>query len=470
MEIKINKIVGMKKSVFDESIKSKDGIKLRRARLIPLSKPGDEMSLTSIFLSSLKLIDEFRLHLFKELKLQYGGKVYVYTEVVFPNFEDSRIDGLILVVKAGVIKDAALLEMKNKNHDLEITQIERYIKIAKELTIPKLITISNQFVSEVTQSPLPIKPPKSVSVYHLSWSHILTLAHILLFKNDNNIRDEDQVRIMEEIVAYFEAAISGVVGVTQMKTGWEELTKKIHSGSHITAKDPLVSEAVLSWHQQERDMALMLSRKVGVFVKSGQIKYKNDLAGRLTSDSKALVENKSLSSLMKVKNAVSDITIDAYFEKKSVEMSVRVSIPSDKTIKGQIGWIKRQIQTCQKKTKDDSLSKSMGDLLNRELKIDLNIKHAKNHLRIPFNSLDDIVKEIDNKEINCFHVVLVKDFKGAFTAPKKFVITLDQMLLDFYRGFVEHLVNWNEPSPKVVEDNYFSDIEYYIENCDLELD
>ena len=466
----INKIVGIKKSEFDESIKSKDGIRLRRARLIPLSKPGDEMALTSIFLSSLKLVDEFKQHLFKELKLQNGGKVYVYTEVAFPEFKDSRIDGLILVVKAGIIKDAALLEMKNKSHELEMAQVERYIQVAKALKIPKLITVSNQFVSEVTQSPLKLKPLKSVQVFHLSWSHILTLAHVLLFKNDMNIRDEDQVRIMEEIVAFFESPVSGVLGVTQMRAGWDELTKNIHAGSHIKTNDPLVNEAVLSWQQQERDMALMLSRKVGVFVKSGQKKFKTDLAGRLASDCKKLVESKTLDSMLIVKNAVSDISVKGLFEKKAVEMSVRLVIPADKTVKGQIGWMKRQIETCRKKSVDSRLSIAIDSLIDTELKIDINVKHSKNTIRVPFNSLDTILDEISKKELNNFSVVLVKDFRSAFTSRKKFVMTLELMLLDFYRGFVEHLVNWKQPSPKVVEDNYFSDIEYYIENSDVSID
>ena len=40
-------------------------IHLQNAALIPFHKPGDEMSLTSIFLSSLKLIKEFREKIFK---------------------------------------------------------------------------------------------------------------------------------------------------------------------------------------------------------------------------------------------------------------------------------------------------------------------------------------------------------------------------------------------------------------------
>ena len=68
----------------------------------------------------------------------------------FSQFSDSRVDGLLLIVKSGIIKDAAILEMKNGRDMLEKEQIERYQEAAKEYSIPKLITISNQFVSEPT--------------------------------------------------------------------------------------------------------------------------------------------------------------------------------------------------------------------------------------------------------------------------------------------------------------------------------
>ena len=56
----INKIVGIKKADFDNALNVKDGIKLRPAKLISTYKPGDEMLLTSIFLSGIRLIKEFR--------------------------------------------------------------------------------------------------------------------------------------------------------------------------------------------------------------------------------------------------------------------------------------------------------------------------------------------------------------------------------------------------------------------------
>ena len=208
-------------------LKEKKEIKLRDAKLIPTYKPGDEMALTSIFLSSLRLIKEFKKDFFSEARLLNSGSIYTYTEVMFTQFKDSRFDGLILVVKGKIIKDAAIFEMKNKNNELDQNQIERYIEIAKQLKIPKLITITNQFVSEPTQFLLSLKIPKNIELYHFSWSYILTIANILLFKNEKNIEDPDQVEIMKEAVSYLENSISGVCGFTQMKHGWKDIVGKI---------------------------------------------------------------------------------------------------------------------------------------------------------------------------------------------------------------------------------------------------
>ena len=144
-EPKLSTLIGLKKSKFDEFVK-RGSLQLRPARLIPCFKPGDEMGLTSVILSSLRLIREFRKMVLSAARMAGGGQLYVFTEVTFPQFPDSRVDGLILVVKGGVIRDAALCEMKNGRSELEKDQIERYQQIAKFYAIPRLITISNQFV------------------------------------------------------------------------------------------------------------------------------------------------------------------------------------------------------------------------------------------------------------------------------------------------------------------------------------
>ncbi|MCK5493453.1 MAG: hypothetical protein KAJ14_10125, partial [Candidatus Omnitrophica bacterium] len=348
MEKKLTKIIGLKKNEFDEFIKNGE-IQLREARLIPFAKPGDEMALTSVILSSIRLINEFKRMILSASKMMLGGKIYVFTEIIFSEFSDLRIDGLLIIVKNGIIRDAAIFEMKNGANEINKEQIENYLKIAKAYSIPRLITVSNQFVSEPTQFPVNIKASKNLELYHFSWSYLLTLGHILLFNNDTNIADEDQVEIMKEVINYLEYEKSGIYGFNQMKKGWSSIVEKINSGASLKQNDPDLEDTVISWQQEEKDMALILSKNLGVLVNSGKVKYKGNLKTRLDDDKKKIISNKFLTSTLRVKGAVSDIKIKALFEKRIIEMSVTLKAPQDKTIRGQLGWIKRQIDICNKK-------------------------------------------------------------------------------------------------------------------------
>ena len=84
------RITGCPISVFDEmleSAKEKPEIVVREARLIPASKKIDEMFLSSVFLSSLTLIKEFRTIFSKEIGMSRVGSIRAYTEVSFPNLK-----------------------------------------------------------------------------------------------------------------------------------------------------------------------------------------------------------------------------------------------------------------------------------------------------------------------------------------------------------------------------------------------
>ena len=83
-------------------------------------------------------------------------------------------------------------------------------------------------------SPLKLKVPKTISLFHFSWSYILTEAHILLSDN-SRISDEDHVEIMYEVIEYFEYETSAIMGFTQMKTGWTIVVDKIKDGITLIA-------------------------------------------------------------------------------------------------------------------------------------------------------------------------------------------------------------------------------------------
>lgn len=446
MEKKFTKLIGTSKSAFDQFVMNGD-IQLREARLIPILKPGDEMAQTSVFLTSIRLIKEFRKMILSASKIPSNGKIFVYTEVTFPENQDSRIDGLLLVVKGGIIKDAAIFEMKNGHNELEQEQIDRYIKLARSFNIPNLITVSNQFVSDPTQFPINIKFPKSVSVYHFSWSYLLTLAHILLFDNDTNIEDADQVEIMQEVVYYFESSKSGVLGFNRMKPGWKEVIEKINSGTRLKATDSDVEQTIQSWQQEEKDMALILSRKLGVIVNSGEAKYKGNLKARLEDDKKKLINEFSLNSILRVKNAISPIEITAFFKKRSIEMSVKLLAPQDKTIRGQLSWLGRQFQNCEKK------SEKLFSKIQSEILVEIRFKGRSNLERVSIESLNTIYPELKDKEVKEFNVIIIKDFGKGFASVSKFVEIIEQMLVDYYRGIIQYLVKWEKPAPKIKENS-----------------
>ncbi len=444
MSLKLNRIVGLNFSDFNQLLEEKQCISARPARLIPSYKIGDENALTSVFLSALKLIHEFRNEIFQIIGLSRSGKIYIFTEVDFVKLKNDRPDGMIIIVSGGKIKDAALIEVKNMNNEIKEEQIQKYLDIAKTYHIPKLITISNQFVSSPTQSPINIKPPKNVSLYHLSWSFIMTIANILLFDNDKNITDPDQVEIMKEVVKYFDHEKSGITGFTSMGPGWKKTIEKVRAESKIKKDDPDVIEAVSSWIQEERDMTLILSKKLGLLVKSGLNKYKNDYKGRVEYEIQNLIKNRYIESEIIIPNAASKIYLTVYFDKRRISFEAQLNPPENKTTRGQIGWIKRQLQTCEKKNPKEYQE------IKSNLSLYIYIKYQKKPELINIDDIDDAWIPLKDKEVKKFGIKLDLDLARNFESSKKFVCIIENSLVDFYEIIVQNLKEWIKPSPKIV--------------------
>ncbi len=433
----LNKLVGLKKEEFDFFINSGQ-IQVQPARLVPIHKTGDEMALTSIFLSAIRLVKEYRDGIFKEIKLSRSGKVYYYTETTFPEVNKCRIDGLIIVIVKGVIADAAFFEMKNKRNGLSAEQIETYIELSKKLKVSKLVTVSNEFVADPSHSPIKVKVPKNISLLHFSWTYLITKGQLLLFKNDANIKDEDQIEIMREVLYYFEHPSSGIVGYTQMKPGWKELVENVRAQKPLKVTDEYITDAVLSWYEEEKDMALLMSRKLGVLVKSSS-KNKDSLK----NDIRKLVKDNCLDGTLSIKNSVSDIKINVEFERRVVSMSIKVTPPLDKGTVARISWISRQLENCKKKG-EDTFHRIQNNIF-----VEANVKYAKTNLKVKLSELGNLTDQSKGKEIQSFHIVLSNGFGVGFASNKKFIDLIEKMILDYYVAIVQYMTNWNRPAPKL---------------------
>ena len=430
---KINKLVGLKKTDFDEYVTNKK-ITLSEARLIPLLKTGDEMALTSILMSSIRLVKEFRYQIFKEIKLKRSGKAYFYTEVCFEDIDkSSRLDGLILIVVSGVIQDAVFIEVKNGNSLIENDQMLKYYKLARTLNdVPKILTISNEFVADSSQSPIIIKnQSKKITLHHFSWTYIKTLAQLLLFDNDDNIDDEDQIEIMKEVMCYLDDERSGVNGFHRMSAGWKEVAELIKSQSALP--DNMLIDAITSWYQEETDMTLMLSRELGVLVKSAVENPKN----KLDKDIKKLKKEHNLSTKLRIRGAVSDIKVTVDFERRTIAMSVSVTPPLNGGVISRITWIKKQ------------LSKMSNQSFLEHLYIDADIKYTSNSIKYKYADFDKFYEhdDIKNKDIIGFNLDVIKSAK--FTQVSNFVKEIESMLLDYYQIIVQDLKTWEKSAPKL---------------------
>jgi len=399
MSKKPTKLIGLTVPAFESFLATGKELNLRPARLIPFYKPGDEMALTSILLSALRLVKEFRNQVFQTISLSRSNHILIYTEAEFLLFDKKRVDGLILVIRGIKIIDAVLIEVKNKNVELNEEQIRSYVNIAKEYGIPKLLTISNQFVSFPTQSPLNVRTPKSVLTYHLSWSFLLTIAHILLAENANNIA--------------------------------------------FKLSDSFVEETVSSWLQEERDMTLILSRELGLLVHSGYRKFKNDLSARIKYEKKELISKRQLESMLQIDGAASPLQIRACFDRKNIEMFSSLTPPQDKKTRGQISWIRNQLHRAEKK------DQKLFSILAPDLLIEIHLKFVKHPIRLHVDELDVAVESIGAHEIKGFSILYLKCLGRKFESRKGVVVIIEKMLIDYYQGILQHLKRWEKPAPQL---------------------
>jgi hypothetical protein len=148
---------------------------------------------------------------------------------------------------------------------------------------------------------------------------------------------------------------------------------------------------------------------------------------------------------LKIKGAVSDILVSAFFEKRTVEMSITLRPPDDKTLKGQVGWLKKQIDICSKKSAD------AFQKMENETIIEVAIKNTSKAERFYLSKIDNIPEELKGKELREFKIICLKDFGKSFSNRRKFVEIIEEMLIDYYRGIVQHMKKWEKPAPKIPE-------------------
>ncbi|QUS55713.1 hypothetical protein [Pseudovibrio brasiliensis] len=423
-----------------------------KARLFPvLSENSKEGRALSILLSCLQNIPEFGQAMLADLGIRIGArtKIETYTEVVFSDGKSEsklRPDGLI-VVKTGSRIWTALVEAKIGNADLDSSQIESYIDIAKANKIDAVITISNQFAPLPSHHPLTVSAAtrKKAELYHWSWMYVLTEASLLL--QGDMIEDLERRIIINEFVRFLTHTSAGIKSFTQMPASWTTIVSAIQAGGAISQNSEDAKEVIGAWHQEARDLSLILSRQLGrdVNIKTTRA-HAIDHQARIKSDLQKLSVETRLETTLSVPNAAAPVEICADLQTKSISVYMRLKAPEDKkSTKARTNWLLRQLQSAEP--------------------ANLHIRHFWPG-RGPFaqHSLSDLRQdpslaftEKPNAVASSFEVVMVCDLGGKFSQRKNFISELERIVPEFYEQAGQNLKAWQPPAPRLKENKTEAD-------------
>lgn len=411
------------------------------ARLIPVAtKP--ELRNTCVTCAILMAVEEFAEALLSPLGSPTGrrAKTKVWLEPVFKSTKNDTKDrpDALIVVDNGRRVWRALVEAKVKGADLDAGQLERYLDLAKSQAIDAVVTISNQFVATPTQSPYEInkRKLKKVSLYHWSWSYLMTEAKIQLSKSA--VSDPDQAYMLDEFVRYLEHDSSGVSEFEQMSKEWVEACKLYFAKSKLDKRSPVGAAVVSDWDELMRCTALLMSRELETNVTTVlSAKERKDPDARLEKLQGVFTSTGALESRLDVPDAASPISVEADLAHRSVTISMSVGAPRDKKrAPATVSWLLRQLA----KTEDGDVlivakwpgrtQDTCADLAS--VREDVNVLLVERKGALP----------------RAFEIKTVSDLGGKFTQRRKFVQELVSCVRKYYEAVGQHVFPWRAPPPK----------------------
>ncbi len=409
-----------------------------------LSDTSKEGRTTSVFLSCLANVFEYGTALLSSLGQRVGtrARIECFTEVGFATKAGDkklRPDGLI-VLTVGSRKWTALIEAKVGNNELTNEQIEEYLALAQAQKIDAVISISNQFSASPHHHPLQFKSrlTNKVDLYHWSWMYLLTEADLLL--SNSQIEDADQHYILRELVRFLTHPSAGVKGFDAMPKAWGDMVNSVRAGAPIRANSPEAEEVIGAWHQEVRDLSLILSRQVGVEVSNRLPRaLVKDNAARVKADLSALADEKCMTASLFVPDTAAPIDINVDMTNRTISSSARIKAPADKhSTKARINWVLRQLQ----KTPSDNIYLRLhwpgrGPYT----------QHTLAELR------DDVtIAEVGkDKQVSTIEVCMVRETGARFAQSRNFIKDLEEAVPDFYETVMQYLKVWQPPAPKLRE-------------------
>lgn len=420
----------------------------RRARLLPTPASKKERALTSILLATMTVVRPFARQLLKGwgTSMLKTSDLHAYTEVLFPvagRSKSVRPDG-VLVLATRKRRWTALVEAKVGNAAVDAEQVHQYGEIARQYGIDAVITLSNQLAPLPSHVPyvVPKKLGSRVEFLHTSWISALTEARLIL-RGEEEV-DQEQKYVLSEMAEYFGHKDSGVQRFDQMNREWNPLVLGLRRGESFKATSSEVENTIGSWHQETRDICLILSRRTGERVDLRlSRKHRADPAARLRDDCQALSSSWELRCSLVVPNAASPMEVVVNLQLRTISCSMRVTARGDrKTPEGRINDLLRQLRTKggESVVAKDVLIRAFAP--GRGAPVHASLEQAR-------NDASCLVGEGRSLVPTSFEVAVVRDVAGRFSKRRAFVQDLEKVVPTFYDQVGQRLRSWRPPPPKI---------------------
>ena len=270
--------------------------------------------------------------------------------------------------------------------------------------------------------------------------YVLTEATLLI--NNEEIADRDQRVILNEMRRFLNHPSAGVKSFDQMPASWTSLVSGVLAGGAIAANAPEAREVVGAWHQEVRDLSLVLSRQLAtdVAVRIPR-KLAADPLARQKADLDLLAKSLSLQTTLVVPDAAAPIDVYADLQKRSVIVSMKLRAPTErKSTKARVTWLLRQLASSQPEGIHVRLL-----WLGRAAAT----QHPLSELR-ENPEIASVGRE--TQAASSFEILLVRDLGGRFGQRKNFITELETVVPEFYEQVGQHLRAWQPPAPKIREE------------------
>ena len=276
----------------------------------------------------------------------------------------------------------------------------------------------------------------------MSWISVLTSAHLILQDRDNV--EPDQAFILNEMARYFEHDSSGVTQFRQMNPEWRTLVDGVRNRHQFGPNSPEIENTVASWHQKERDISLLLSRRIGheVVIRGLSRKYQLQPDDRLRDASNVLASSKELRSTFAIPNAAADLEVMADLQRRTISCSMKLNAPLDtKRASTRINWLRRQLRNI------DREDVAVRALWPRRI---LPTQASLADVKADSKSLEN---DSQKSPPTGFEVIMIKDIARRFSGRSTFIEDLEKMVPEFYDNIGCHLRTWTPPPPPIAKDD-----------------